>query len=105
MPDVSGASRPGCSAATFFCCAVAGCCIAVLFVSVPRSFCAALALAALDDVDHAPAEGVDKAANRQGGMIAATDQFALRNCDRATRRLRWLFARTMHRPPALLPPQ
>ncbi|WP_176945726.1 hypothetical protein [Bradyrhizobium sp. Rc2d] len=51
----------------------------VLFVSARRQF---FALAAWDDVDHAPEADADKAANRQGGMIAAGEQFALRNCDR-----------------------
>ncbi|MDA9466762.1 hypothetical protein XH87_19630 [Bradyrhizobium sp. CCBAU 53415] len=55
----------------------------VLFVSVLRTFCAVLALAAWHDVDHAPVADSDKAANCQGGMIAAREQFALRNCDRA----------------------
>jgi hypothetical protein len=58
----------------------------VLFVSAPRQF---LALAALDDVDHAPGKNMDKAANRQGGMIAVKEQFALRNCDPASRRPGW----------------
>src|SRR5437879_13775397 len=88
MPDVSGASRPDCPAATFFCCAVPGLCMVDLFVSAPRSFCAALALAAWDDVDHAPVETVHKAANCQGGMIAVREQFALRNCDQAAPMLR-----------------
>jgi hypothetical protein len=40
-----------------------------LFVSAPsRTYCAALALAALDDVDHAPVKDADKAANCQGAM-------------------------------------
>ncbi|WP_165405655.1 hypothetical protein [Bradyrhizobium genosp. SA-3] len=44
----------------------------VLFVSARRQFFAlVLALAAWDDVDHAPEADADKAANRQGGMIAA----------------------------------
>jgi len=53
----------------------------VLFVSVPRAFYADFALAALDDVDHAPVKDTDKAANCQGGMITVKEQFALRNCD------------------------
>ncbi|MBB4258458.1 MULTISPECIES: hypothetical protein [unclassified Bradyrhizobium] len=46
----------------------------VLLVSVVRTFCADLALAAWNDVDHAPAADADKPANRQGGMIAAREQ-------------------------------
>jgi hypothetical protein len=60
----------------------------VLFASAVRAFYADLALAAWDDVDHAPSAESDKAANCQGGMIAMMEQFALRNCDRAG----WLFA-------------
>src|SRR5437868_14694641 len=71
MPDVSGASRPDRAAATSFGCAVAGFGMIVLFVSAQRPLCTALALAALEDVDHAPADRLDKAANCQGGMIAA----------------------------------
>jgi hypothetical protein len=48
----------------------------VLFVSARRAI---LWLAASDDVDHAPAATRDKAANRQGGMMAAKERFALRN--------------------------
>src|SRR3954451_23857210 len=82
MPVVSGASSPDGAAATCFACAGAGLCMIVLFVSALRSFCADLALAAWDDVDHAPVAKADKVANCQGGMIAAWEQFALRNCDR-----------------------
>src|SRR3954466_12944809 len=90
MPDLSGASRPDRAAATFFGCAVTGLCMIVLFASARRQF---LSLAALNDVDHAPVAESDKAANCQGGMIAAKEQFALRNCHRPG----WLSARTMHR--------
>src|SRR3954468_9188132 len=93
MPVVSGASRPDGAAATFFSCAVPGCRMIVLFVSAPCDILRCLALAAWDDVDHAPADRLDKAANCQGGMIAAREQFALRNCDQAG----WLSARRMHR--------
>src|SRR6478735_4571646 len=93
MPVVSGASSPDGAAATCFGCAGAGCRMIVLFVSALRSFCADLALAAWDDVDHAPVAKADKAANCQGGMIAVRAQFALRNCDRPG----WLSARTVHR--------
>jgi hypothetical protein len=53
-------------------------------------FSAALALAALDDVDHAPDETTDKAANYQGGMSmsVAMAETALRNCDRPVQQSR-----------------
>jgi hypothetical protein len=57
-------------------------------VSALLTFRADFALAASDDVDHAPAADRDKAANCQGGMIAVMGQFALRNFDCAG----WLFA-------------
>ncbi|WP_128928097.1 hypothetical protein [Bradyrhizobium guangxiense] len=60
----------------------------VLYRFRPADICADLALAALNDVDHAPVRKRDKAANCQGGMIAVMEQFALRNFDRAG----WLFA-------------
>src|SRR3954447_5578850 len=97
MPVVSGASSPDGAAATCFACAGAGLCMIVLFVSALRSLCADLALAASDDVDHAPVAKADKAANCQGGMIAAWEQFALRNCDRLAQSSGWLSVRTVHR--------
>jgi hypothetical protein len=51
-------------------------------------FSAALALAALDDVDHAPGEKTDKAANCQGGMSVVMAETALRNCDRPVQQSR-----------------
>jgi hypothetical protein len=51
-------------------------------------FSAALALAALDDVDHAPDETTDKAANCQEGMSVAMAETALRNCDRPVQQSR-----------------
>src|SRR3954468_21603788 len=97
MPVVSGASSPDGAAATCFGCAGAGCRMIILFVSALRSFCADLALAAWDDVDHAPVAKADKAANCQGGMIAVWEQFALRNCERLAQSSGWLSARTVHR--------
>src|SRR6476620_6137085 len=96
MPVVSGASRPDGADAAFLGCAVTGLCMIVLFVSARRHF---LALAAWDDVDHAPARKPDKAANCQGGMIAVKEQFALRNCDRPG----WLSAQAVHRSAASRP--
>src|SRR3954447_20728511 len=93
MPVGSGASVPDGARAPRFACAAAGLCMIVLFVSASRAFCADLALAAWDDVDHAPVAKADKAANCQGGMIAVREQFALRNCDRPG----WLPTGTVHR--------
>src|SRR3954447_21734902 len=100
MPVGSGASVPDGARAPRFACAAAGLCMIVLFVSALRPFCADLALAAWDDVDHAPVAKADKAANCQGGMIAVREQFALRNCDRFAQSSGWWSARTVHRPAA-----
>jgi hypothetical protein len=61
----------------------------------PAAFSAALVLAALDDVDHAPGKNADKAANRPGGMNVAMTGTALRNCDRPLRRAQ-LVVRAKH---------